>query len=34
MEKDINLCKFRGNLTRKPELKGTDIKFAFFTILC
>ena len=34
MEKDINYCKFRGNLTRKPELKGTDKKYALLSIAC
>lgn len=34
MEKDINYCKFRGNLTRKPELKGTEKKYALLSIAC
>ena len=34
MEKDINLCKFKGNLTKKPELKGTNKKYALLTIAC
>ena len=34
MERDINLCKFKGNLTRKPELKGTDKKYALLSVAC
>lgn len=34
MEKDINYSKFRGNLTRKPELKGNDKKYALLNIAC
>ena len=33
-EKDINFSHYRGNLTRKPELRGNEKKYALLTIAC
>lgn len=33
-ERDYNICKFRGNLTKKPVLKGGERKYAHLTIAC
>lgn len=33
-EKDINFSEFKGNLTRKPELKGKDKKYAVLSLAC
>lgn len=33
-EKDINFSHYRGNLVRKPELRGNEKKYAFLTIAC
>ncbi len=33
-EKDINFSHYRGNLVKKPELKGNEKKYTLLTIAC
>ena len=33
-EQDINFSHFKGNLTRKPILKGNEKKYAILNVAC